>query len=224
MIDVINCTLSLVASNVDIRKLDIALMDYLASLYSSLSQITDLVNDTYILSKNTILSEYSKYIKNKFEEVDNTSIKQSSIDKISQVSKDLKLVGEDFDDETLADKMNALSRTLSSILNYDLKKSSNLRPIIDSRAEDLILSLKDRMRIYSFEVAAIKEHIKETEDILESCKLIKNIIDRNCIDTNKNSEFIRTMPTHELTKFLMDEYAKFLMEKCVKINKIDSGE
>lgn len=161
-------TLLFTSSLEQIKAVKVSTVDTEASLLSELSSLNNNIQDTIEFNCSLIVSEYIDYLKEEIYKINSVTMDFNTASDLVGFTKRTRDVCEDRD-EILFKNMYYAQEKISNIIGYDIAKSTELKPISQSKTTDFILSIKERLSELHELCSNILIAIDQCEYLIEAC-------------------------------------------------------
>lgn len=161
-------TLLFTSSAEQIKAIKVSTIDTEASLLSELSLINNDIQDAIEFNCSLIVTEYIDYLKKEISKINSITMDfNTAKDLVEFTSKTREVCGER--EEMIFKNMLHAQSKISSIISYDIAKSTQIRPISESKTTDFILSVKERLASLYELCNNILNAITECDYLIEAC-------------------------------------------------------
>lgn len=197
-----------------IKELKKSLIDSESSFLSELSSYNNFLAEMIEFNKELILNEYIEYLIKEIEKSHNKTMDVNSANKISRTAYNLKDMSNNFEDNEFKERIKLLEDKLSTLIKYDILKSTKIKPVADSKVSDFIDSLAIRLNEISEDYSFIYRGILECENLIECCDFCSYLYTSK-IATSDGYIALLEEPYNLIVRELINEYYNWKGEgKC----------
>lgn len=150
-----------------------ASMDVETSLLSELSLISNEVQETIDFNRKLISSQYIDYLKVEIRKIHNITTSAGQIKPLIDMSFRLTDRANNMSDSEMSEQLKFTQTKLSKIFSHDINKSSILKPISKSKANDFIFSVKNKIISLTNKCNDIVDKINDCVLIADACNFSK---------------------------------------------------
>lgn len=161
-------TLLFTSSVEQINAVKVSTVDTEASLLSELSLINNDIQDAIEFNCSLIVTEYIDYLKKEILKLNSITMDYKTAPDIVNFTKRVRDVSGD-SEEVLFKRMLHCQAKISSIIGYDITKSTEIKPISESKTADFILSVKERLASLYEICSNLSTAITECDYLIEAC-------------------------------------------------------
>lgn len=180
-----NCIPILYSENkMSIRIFKDSLIDTEASLISELSTYNNLLFEMVEFNKDLINNEYIDYLEDKINTISDKTMSENSARKLSSIAISMRNISRNFNDSEFKERIDAVEGKISELVKHDISKSSSLKPETDSKINDFINSLEERVKELSDKYMYIYRGIINCELLIECCDFCNYLYSSNLSSTN----------------------------------------
>lgn len=207
-LDVCKCAIAILFNvNKDsLKSLRLSFIETQSSLLSELSYINNHINLKIPMSYNLIDSQFISYLEEELLRLRSVTLTQNVLDKLSLFITGNASIYTGTDNEKLSMDLKYAGDKLRVITDSDIGKTQAIRPILQSKTTDFILSVKEELALIVSECDAIKAKIKDCELFIEAIDF--------CI-----FYFLSEMSGDEAPSILENRYEDIMSELSVKYSK-----
>lgn len=174
-------TLLFTSSAEQINKIKVSAIDTEASLLSELSSLNNDIQDAIEFNCSLITSEYIDYLKSEISKINSITMDFNTASDLVDFTKRTRDVC-GASENMLFKNMFYTQDRISKIIGYDIAKSTELKPISQSKTTDFILSVKERLNELHILCGNISDAITQCEHLAEACNFAlfykENVIDK----------------------------------------------
>lgn len=161
-------TLLFTSSVEQIKAIRVSTVDTQASLLSEISLINNDIQNSIEFNCSLIVTEYIDYLKKEISKINSITMDFNTASDLVEFTSNTREVCGDREEMLFKNMLHVQSK-ISSIISYDITKSTELKPISQSKTNDFILSVKERLANLHELCSNLSSAIIECEYLIEAC-------------------------------------------------------
>lgn len=201
-------------NNKGIDNLKIAMLDIYASLICDMSLINKTLEDAIELNANLICDEYIDFLKGTIQKINGITFNYDKVRPVVDFLNYTRQLSLDMDDEVMSSELNYAQSKLSDVIGHDMAKSTSLLPIVTSKSNEFISSVKHKLSELIEQSTLLQSQISECENIIEACNFAKYYLLNKC---GSNREY-------GAPPILEERYEKIISTLCAEYVKWKGDE
>lgn len=153
----------------EIHDLKASMIDIRASLICDLSEINKVISQAIKSNATLICNEYIDYLVYATEKINGSKFDYSKAKPLVDFVNYTANLSSDMDDKIIASELMFSQTKIQGIIGYDMAKSTTIVPIVQSKTNEFINSMKEELSSIAIKSSKVREHIDECAKIIEAC-------------------------------------------------------
>lgn len=211
IVDVSRYTMTILFSqnNKGIDNLKLAMLDICASLICDMSLINKTLEDAIEVNANLICDEYIDFLIDTIEKTNGVTFNYNKVKPVVDFLNYTRQLSVDMDDEGMSGELEYAQSKLSGVIGHDMAKATSMLPIVSSKSNEFISSIKSKLSELVDQSVLLQSQISECEIVIEACDFAKYYLLNKC---GQNREY-------QSPPILEEKYDRIISELCAEYVK-----